>query len=363
MKHVALAILLLLSSAAFAQTTTFSGTISDLTGTPVTSGQVTFALKPSVDSTISGVARFTPQTVTCGIDGTGALKNQALSGACVVTSNTSLTPVGTYYKVTVCPAFACGPAFNTFALGGATDITTVVPTPGTSPANMFLDLMSTQTITGAKTFNNAANSFSGTFAGTIAASSVTSSSTISSVGAATIGGTITAGSAAHQITTAAGLVDLAQTSGTLAASHGGTGAALSGVTGSGTLLVTNTAPAIAAPVISGQLTLSQSTGTAPLLVTSTTPVANLTAGPTAYSQTGTQIVNYHIVRLDSFALTAGSATVTLSGAAVFTGPASYACVFTDETSASSLKFTRSSGSSFTVTGTGTDTVSGICGGN
>jgi hypothetical protein len=76
---------LLFSLAAAAQTTTsVTGTIKDLTNTAVTSGQVTFELKPSLDTTISGSARFSPSTVTCGINGSGAVKDQALSGTCTV---------------------------------------------------------------------------------------------------------------------------------------------------------------------------------------------------------------------------------------------------------------------------------------
>jgi hypothetical protein len=158
---------LLFSLAAAAQTTTsVTGTIKDLTNTAVTSGQVTFELKPSLDTTISGSARFSPATVTCGINGAGAVKDQALSGTCTVTNNTSLTPSGTYYKVCIQPQFISpGSCFNWYALGTSTDITTVVPTPATTPAFSFMDLFATQTATGQKTFSNTANSFFGTLTG------------------------------------------------------------------------------------------------------------------------------------------------------------------------------------------------------
>jgi hypothetical protein len=52
-------------------TTTVTGTLKDLTGATVTSGKVTFDLQPSRDTTISGLARFTPQTVTCLLNGQG----------------------------------------------------------------------------------------------------------------------------------------------------------------------------------------------------------------------------------------------------------------------------------------------------
>jgi parallel beta-helix repeat protein len=147
--------MLLMASAGFAQTTTtVTGTIKDLTGTTVTSGQVTFNLKPSSDTTISGTARFVPTTATCSITASGVKALDNVS-ACTITNNTSLTPSGTYYLVCIQPQFASpGSCLNWYALGGTQDITTVVPTPSTLPAYTFLDLSSAQTLTGIKTFTN-----------------------------------------------------------------------------------------------------------------------------------------------------------------------------------------------------------------
>lgn len=61
-------LMVLLATGASAQTTTIIGTVKDLTGSPVTGGQVTFELRPGGDTTISGNGRFTPQTVTCTIN-------------------------------------------------------------------------------------------------------------------------------------------------------------------------------------------------------------------------------------------------------------------------------------------------------
>jgi hypothetical protein len=144
---------LLLVGSCMAQTTTYTGTVKDLTNTAVTSGQVSFALQPGIDTTISGTARFVPTTSYCTLTALGAIK--ALDGvsACTVTSNTSLTPTGTSYKVCIQPNFSLpGSCFNVYALGGSVDLTTVVPTPATSPAYTFVDIPSTQTITGDKTF-------------------------------------------------------------------------------------------------------------------------------------------------------------------------------------------------------------------
>lgn len=54
-------------STASAQTTQVVGTFLDTGGNLITSGQVAFNLRPGIDSTISGSARFSPVQTTCGI--------------------------------------------------------------------------------------------------------------------------------------------------------------------------------------------------------------------------------------------------------------------------------------------------------
>jgi hypothetical protein len=137
---------------AFATNATITGTITDLSGSLVTSGQVTFSLQPSVDTTISGVTRFVPSTTTCGINGSGLVKNLALSGACVVVTNTSLTPSGTSYLVCIWPGNVKTSCFVTYITGDV-DITTVNPTPTTSPIYNLVDTLNNQTIAGNKTFS------------------------------------------------------------------------------------------------------------------------------------------------------------------------------------------------------------------
>lgn len=146
--------LLFLATSALAQTTTITGTIKDLTNTVVASGKVVFTLKPSIDTTISGNARFVPgPPVTCYIQNDGTLKNAAQLAACVVSMNTSLTPSGTSYRVDICPVFACTSSFNFYAINASYDISTIVPTPTTGPAQNFVDVFSNQTIAGNKTFS------------------------------------------------------------------------------------------------------------------------------------------------------------------------------------------------------------------
>jgi hypothetical protein len=145
--------ILFLAASAWAQTTTITGVIKDLTVSVVTSGKVVFTLKPSVDTTISGNARFTPgPPVTCYIQNDGTLKNAIQLSACVVATNTSLTPAGTSYRVDICPSFACTSSFNFYAINASYDISTIVPTPTTGPAQNFADVFSNQSIAGNKTF-------------------------------------------------------------------------------------------------------------------------------------------------------------------------------------------------------------------
>lgn len=147
-------------------TTTVTGTIRDLSQALVTSGKVTFALNPSRDATIAGYARFSPQTVTCTITNAGLVK--ALDGvsACTLTMNSALQPTGTYYSVCIWPANVKTSCFTFYAVLSTYDLTTIVPTPTTSPAQNFVDVFSNQSIGGNKTWLGAQtfagdNTFSG----------------------------------------------------------------------------------------------------------------------------------------------------------------------------------------------------------
>jgi hypothetical protein len=112
---------------------------------------------------------------------------------------------------------------------------------------------------------------------------------------------------------------------------------------------------------SGQFITALATGTAPLSVASTTPVANLTAVPTTYIANGTQITNTHVVVGECTLGT--NCGVTLSGAAVFTGTANYFCSVADSTATNAARVNKTSGSGFTITGTGTDVIQYVCIGN
>lgn len=114
--------------------------------------------------------------------------------------------------------------------------------------------------------------------------------------------------------------------------------------------------------VTGAFVSQVATGTAPLTVTSTTPVPNLTTVPITYNSAGAQQVNTKIVS-DITALTAGSATVTLTGAAVFTGSTTYQVIAVDVTAANAVQIVKTSGSQFTITGTGGDIIGWIAIGN
>lgn len=185
MKFFKVALFLVFSSlCAFGQTTsTITGTIRDLTQALVTSGKVTFTLSPSRDTTISGYARFSPQTVTCGINGSGQVLNQLLSGACIVTMNTALQPTGSYYRVDVYPFNVKTSSFTFYAVLSSYDWSTVVPTPTTSPAQNFVDIFSNQSIAGNKTWVGAQ-----TYTGNVTISGIFNVSTLNVTGGAVVAG-------------------------------------------------------------------------------------------------------------------------------------------------------------------------------
>jgi hypothetical protein len=107
-----------------------------------------------------------------------------------------------------------------------------------------------------------------------------------------------------------------------------------------------------------KITSSLATGTAPLVITSTTPVANLSTTPTTYNAAGTQQVNTHVVQ-DTCTLGTNCA-VTLVGSAVFTNATSYTCVCEDDSAIAACRVSQTSGSAFTITGTGTDVIRYVC---
>lgn len=131
--------LLLISAMAHTQTTTYTGTIKDLAGNPVTSGQVTFTLARSTDSTIPGVGRFVPTKNTCNINGDGTLSgfvSGIVSGSCNVKQNTTLSPSGTSYRICIQPNYQTpGSCFYDYAMTAIKDISTIVPTLPTGSVN------------------------------------------------------------------------------------------------------------------------------------------------------------------------------------------------------------------------------------
>jgi hypothetical protein len=128
-------LMFLMTAGAMAQTTTYTGVIKDLAGNVVTSGQVTYTLTPPTDSTIPGIGRFTPVSISCNINTDGTLSGIP-SGACKVASNTTLSPTGTAYRICIQAYFATpGSCFYDYAITASKDITTVVPTLATGPIN------------------------------------------------------------------------------------------------------------------------------------------------------------------------------------------------------------------------------------
>ncbi|ACR28723.1 transporter [Burkholderia glumae] len=81
-----------------------------------------------------------------------------------------------------------------------------------------------------------------------------------------------------------------------------------------------------------------------------------------YSTAGAAANAPHMVK-GTATLASGAATVALSGAAAYTSSTSYACTATDTTAANAVRVSQTSGTSFALSGTGTDVVQFLCAGN
>jgi hypothetical protein len=137
MKLAVLAILLLIPFAVLGQTTTtYVGTIKDLTGTPVTSGRITWTLNAPTGGSIPGTGSFTASTVSCLINSSGSpVSSKDGVSPCTIVNNAALTPTGTSYTMCRQPYnITPGSCFVTYANGGTVDVSTLVPTPATQPS-------------------------------------------------------------------------------------------------------------------------------------------------------------------------------------------------------------------------------------
>jgi hypothetical protein len=135
---------------------------------------------------------------------------------------------------------------------------------------------------------------------------------------------------------------------TLTISGNGTIGGTFGVTGAQTNSSTMTATRFISNI---------ATGTAPVSVTSTTPCTNVHAYPVAYNHDNSdaQAVLLKWV-YGASTLSGGTATVTLTGSAVFSGSSAYLVFGSNTSNANAFKIVNSSGTQFTITGTGTDTI-------
>jgi len=132
-----------------------------------------------------------------------------------------------------------------------------------------------------------------------------------------------------------------------------------------TLNVPKTQGGTEAIVAEGVIASAVAQGTAPITAVSQTADVNLHARPYVVGITGTQQVSgtpgsgAAKIVTGSVPLVAGTATVTLTGDAVFTGSGTYTVAGSNATNANPWKVAKSSGSVFTITGTGTDTINFI----
>ena len=116
-------------------------------------------------------------------------------------------------------------------------------------------------------------------------------------------------------------------------------------------------------VAEGVVVSEAAQGTAPFQAISQTADVNLHACPYVVNINGTQQVGgtagsgYAKIVEGNVSLSGGTATVTLTGNAIFTSTGTYKVFPTNITNqANGVRATRSSGSQFTLTGTGTDSI-------
>ena len=132
-KRVLLVLLVLFSFsvAAYGQTTSVSGTISDSAGQTLNNGTFTFTLIPPTGNNgpfyLAGTL-MTPGQLTIK----GTLSSGGAFAGVVVGSNASITPVGTTWSFTVCPQ-ATSPCYtqNNITIAGSSQslTSTVIPPP------------------------------------------------------------------------------------------------------------------------------------------------------------------------------------------------------------------------------------------
>ena len=91
-----------------------------------------------------------------------------------------------------------------------------------------------------------------------------------------------------------------------------------------------------------------------------TASGNFLLGLPVFNAAGVRQSKAHIVAASATLSAGGTVTVTLVGSAIFTSAASYFVVAQDITANHSCLVTQTSGSVFTITGTGSNVINFIC---
>lgn len=137
-----LILLLILTGSLFSQTrTTVTGLVQDSAGNVATSGTVVFTMQPQNQGVVYfvvGAGVIAPQSGTCGIDGTGHVKNLALSGACQVWGTDLIQPANLTYQVSLFPNGTFTNAIPQQCISGASyDLANPVFCPVIKPSPQF----------------------------------------------------------------------------------------------------------------------------------------------------------------------------------------------------------------------------------
>jgi hypothetical protein len=87
---------------------------------------------------------------------------------------------------------------------------------------------------------------------------------------------------------------------------------------------------------------------------------NYLLGVPVFTSAGVRSISPHIVADTTTLSSGGTITVTLTGSAAYTSATSYFVICTDDTANHSVLVTQTSGTAFTITGTGNNVVHFIC---
>ncbi|MHA6905485.1 hypothetical protein JK151_08835 [Ralstonia syzygii subsp. celebesensis] len=313
-----------------------------------TSGQAIISTGPSTAPAWGNISTGSLSPIAANsVLGNATGSNAAPAAVAVPSCSTSASAL----NWTSASGFSCNTAVNAGTLGNATFAAPGAIGSTTPGSGAFTTLSATSTVSGAG-FTSLLSPYaplaSPTFTGAPGApTAATGTSTTQLATTAFVANTLASPPAIGNTTANTGrFTTLTTTGAATPASLSTSSATITGGSVDGT-------PVGATTASTGRFTTVTASGNITTTGSGTLPV---------YNTAGTGSGGPHMVT-GNVALSSGSATVTFSGSAAFGSLASYVCTATDNTAANAVKVSNGSGTSMTITGTGTDSVLFMCVGN